>query len=338
MRRGDYNLREPMEGVASLIKDLPIAVTGAYGFIGRRLVARLVAASARVTVITRRDQVEAPAEWGGKVSVLQCDLLASGTAGQVPWSEFDSVFHLAGKSFVPASFRDPVDDIQDNAVLTVALLDAIQRVSAPTKIIAASSAAVYGNVADIPVSEDVPLRPVSPYGLSKVTAEHYLRFFASTMRTRVAIARLFSVYGPGQRKLAVHDLISKVASSPQKIEVMGTGEEVRDFIHVDDVVDALLVILIQGNFGGTVYNVGTGIGTRVADLMTTICAAMNMRPECCYTNAVQPGYPSIWIADINRLKKLGFKPRVSLAVGVQSTAEWILARGAAPSATLPISR
>jgi UDP-glucose 4-epimerase len=218
--------------------------------------------------------------------------------------------------------KDPVGDLRNNAEVTLHVLEAIRHFSPTTRLVYTSSAAVYGSPKKLPISENHPLVPVSPYGVSKLAAEGYVSLYAQLHSLRTASLRLFSVFGPGQRKQVVFDLIAKLRANPDELEVYGTGQEIRDFIYVDDVVSAALLVMTRGDLRGEVYNVASGEGTSIHELVETIVSVMGVRPRIHYTGHVRPGDALRWIADISRLASLGFRPSVNLWEGIKWIVKW----------------
>ena len=166
---------------------------------------------------------------------------------------FDVVFHLAGRVDVLGSVADPSHDLEVNGLTAFRLLEAIRTCSPGTRMVFASSAAVYGEATDRPLAEDAPTVPVAPYGVSKLMAERYVAVHAPLFDLRTASLRLFPTYGPKLRKQVVYDLIAKVHANPEELTILGDGEQVRDFIFVSDVVEAFLLVAESAPLRGETY-------------------------------------------------------------------------------------
>jgi len=164
---------------------------------------------------------------------------------------------------------------------------------------------------------------VSPYGVDKFAAEEHVRVAALLHGVRAAILRYFPVYGPRQRKQVVFDLINKVAASPRRIEVFGTGQELRDMGFVDDVVAATIVAADRAPGRGEVFNVGSGQMVTIAQVAETVARARGAQPEIVFTGSVRPGDSERMVADISRLRTLGYEPAVSLEQGIARTVAWV---------------
>jgi UDP-glucose 4-epimerase len=298
-----------------------VLVTGGAGFIGSHLVRRLVAEGTEVTVV---DDLSAPSAQPVPAGVTwhRVRLPDPALRSIVAEGRFDRVFHLAGAAYVPPSIDDPSADLDNNAAVTLDVLESVRRGSPGTPVVYTSSAAVYGSPTVLPISEETPILPVSPYGVSKYAAEQYVSLYARLHGLRTASLRLFSVFGPGQRKQVVFDLLAKLAADPDRLEVIGAGTEMRDFIFVDDVVAAALQVMSRGPLAGEVYNVASGTGVTIRELVGHVIGVTGLAPTVRYTGEVRPGDALHWVGDISRLKALGFSPAVSVEAGVRRIAEW----------------
>lgn len=297
-----------------------VLVTGGAGFIGRHLVARLVARGDEVTVLDdfRNSSPEGLAAVSDRIRFVQGDC----SHADAVLGDIDLVFHLAAPAYVPPSVEDPIGDLRANVEQTLLLLNAMRALERMPRLVHVSSAAVYGSPSLQPIREDFPPAPVSPYGVDKFAAEEHVRVAARIHGFRAAVLRYFSVYGPGQRKQVVYDLIRKVEADPTSIEVHGTGQELRDLVYVEDVVEATIVAADRAPGHGEAYNVGSGSYVSIADVVTAVCGAMGTQPEVRWTGSVRPGDPDRIVADIHKLRQLGYEPRVSFAEGIAATVAW----------------
>lgn len=293
-----------------------VLVTGGAGFIGSHLVERLVARGDAVTVV---DLHGSAASDGVDRQVGDCTLAAD----LIARGSYDLLFHLGAPAYVPPSVDDPIADLRANVEQTLHILQALRAHPAPARLIHISSAAVYGQPAVDALREDMPPAPVSPYGVDKFAAEEHVRVAANLHGIRAAILRYFPVYGPGQRKQVVYDLIMKMLDTPDRIEVFGDGSERRDFVYVDDVVDATLLAAEAAPALGEAYNVGTGTEVTIADVVTEVAQALGLSPEIAWSGSVRPGDSTAMVADIAKIGALGFAPTVTFADGVKNTAAWV---------------
>lgn len=299
-----------------------VLVTGGLGFIGSHLVEHLMARNCDVTVITKTgySHLHEP-----KVKVIHYDLATLARTNQLALEEFDYVFHLAGSAYVPFSLANPYEDFLQNAECTLLLLECLRKTSSKPKLIFPSSAAVYGNPHELPISEDSPTIPISPYGVSKLTAERYVEIYCRLHGIRATTLRFFSVYGPRQRKLVVFDIFSRLLKTPSRLELLGDGKHTRDFIHINDVVTALMLAAVSSCDDGSVFNVASGYSTSIANLASAIADTMSIAPEIVFDGNVRPGDPTFWSVDITKARtELGFDPSVSLSTGLASIKTWLL--------------
>lgn len=299
-----------------------VLVTGGAGFIGSHLVEALVERGDAVTVLddlrtATGDNLDAVAD---RIELIKADCLTA--AGVIAAEPFDLIFHLAAPSYVPPSVEDPIGDMVANVEVTLRLLEGIRRLDRRPRLMHVSSAAIYGQPAAQPIREDFPPAPLSPYGVDKFAAEEHVRVACELHGLRACILRFFPNYGPRQRKQVVYDLIRKIEAGPRRIEVFGTGEELRDICFVTDTVAGALVAAERAPARGEAYNIGSGTMVTIADIVRTVTAAMGAEPEVAWTGSVRPGDSQRMCADISRLRALGFEPRVSLSEGVARTVGW----------------
>lgn len=236
-----------------------------------------------------------------------------------------AVFHGAGGSSVGESVRDPAASLRDTVTATEVLLDFLLARAPAAKVIFPSSAAVYGAAADVALAEDRPPNPVSPYGEHKLAAEG-LCVSAAKAGLRVAVVRLFSVYGPGLRKQLPWELALKLMSGNPEITLFGTGAETRDFLNVEDVA-ALTAFLADASFDGPmIVNGGTGIATTVDAFAKRLGESLGKNPKITFNGQTRTGDPQHYQADTTKLRALGFSPKVDLATGLGRYADWLKSR------------
>jgi len=186
-----------------------------------------------------------------------------------------------------------------------------------------SSAAVYGNPASIPIDEEGPLRPISPYGFHKLLSEKLAEEFHVVYGLRTCIVRIFSAYGPGLQRQVLWDICQKALSEPV-VQLLGTGRETRDFVHASDVARGIRTVLEHASFQSEAYNLATGVETTIQDLASKLLNALDVTSSISFDGTVRQGDPMRWQADISRLSKLGFCPRISLAEGTRDYTRWVL--------------
>jgi UDP-glucose 4-epimerase len=234
----------------------------------------------------------------------------------------DAVVNCSGAASVPASFESPLHDYTLNTIRVAQMLEAIRLSKRCIRFVQLSSAAVYGNPAQFPVSESCMASPVSPYGWHKRQAEMVCEEYSSLYGVETSCLRIFSAYGPGLRKQVFWDVFRKSLRSPQ-IEMFGTGNEARDFIYVDDVAEAIDCVLQRGVFDGRAVNVGSGYSTTVRDAVETLLHKLGSSSTLVFKGEGRRGDPERWQADIEVLQAMGFEPRFNVQLGLERTAQWL---------------
>lgn len=287
-------------------------VLGGAGFIGSALVAHLERQGTSVIVVGRPRDDGARCDVQGDIGEMDLVKLFGGV---------DTVFHVAGAGSVPPSLKDPIGDL-DHVRITLRVLEAVRFAQSQPRLVVASSAAVYGDSVSLPMAEEHPKSPLSPYGVSKLAIEHYVSLYHHLYGVRAACARLFSVYGPGQRKLVVYDLMRRLTGDERDVVVAAPAEVARDFVFVDDVARALDVISLRAEATGEAYNVGSGVGTTLQELVSTIASVTSSTAHVRFSGELRPGDPARWFADVAKLRTLGMPMGTSLADGLATTYEW----------------
>ena len=301
-----------------------VLLTGGAGFIAGHLAEALVKNGAEVTLVDRRTRPH-PGSLRRACRHIHALSVGSPSFGKLLAADgpYDYIFHLAARAYAAGSVVQPYADFTTNLVATVRLLEQLRALGSKTSsLVFASSAAVYGNPAKLPVEETDPTVPVSPYGVSKLAAERYVAVYARLYGLPAASLRLFSVYGPGQTKQVVYDLLVKLRASPNHLVVLGDGTQVRDLMYVGDVAQAFMVAAANGRTDGAVYNVASGVGTSTADLAREIVAVQEADAAISFTGATRPGDPERWVGSWAALGSLGWAPRHSLRDGLDATTHW----------------
>lgn len=236
---------------------------------------------------------------------------------------FDAVINAAGSGNVPYSMSHPVLDFEANSLDTIRVLDVIRKHQPNCKYLHLSSAAVYGNPTRLPVQEADATHPLSPYGWHKLVAEQVCKEYSTVFGLMTAVARPFSVYGPGLKKQLFWDIFQRVRQQNGTINLIGTGKESRDFIYVSDLVSALDCIVQWGEMKGEVYNVATGVETTIKEAAILFLQALNKPNKYKFDGEVRAGDPLNWRADITNISTLGFNAQIPLSEGLIQLAHWI---------------
>ncbi|MFQ5718257.1 MAG: NAD-dependent epimerase/dehydratase family protein [Acidobacteriota bacterium] len=309
-----------------------VLVTGGCGLVGSAVVRRLCAAGRDVTVFDRPDLAIDLLTGEESIHRVTGDVRVPGDLARLSDGDWDLVFHLAAQTDVRASTQDPVVDFEVNAVGTLQVLE-WARAHGVRRFIYPSTVAVYDPGADMPLAETARVAPTSPYGASKLAGESLARAWGRTYGLEVVIVRLFNAYGPGMTKYVIHDLVRKLEADPHRLTVLGTGEQIRDYLHVRDVAAALDLVASRAS-PDSVFNLGSGQPVRIADLARMIVQVMDLADvEVVFTGASWPGDIKEWYADPARLRELGWEPEVSLGDGLAETVAWMRAHPGQPSAS-----
>ena len=234
----------------------------------------------------------------------------------------DIVMHCAGSADVNYSVQHPYEDLSSNYITTHNILFAMKKTGVTSRFVLFSSAAVYGNPVKLPMSEEKPIHPLSPYALHKRAAEEVCHYMNKNYHMDVKILRLFSVYGPGLKKQIFWDMYHKVKESG-RLNLMGSGEESRDYIYIDDLVEAaILVALDEGR--DIIYNIANGEETTIYKAAMTFAKYMKIPQELVtFSGRRREGDPINWCADITKLKMLGYKRKYSFEDGVEKYVDWL---------------
>lgn len=285
-------------------------VTGAGGFIGQHMVRYLRQQGVETLAV---DRCAGP-DKGPVDRVL--DLSEPGVLDRFLAADV-AVFHLAGSADVRASVAVPWDDFQDNVVTSLQVLESVRKARCP--MLFPSSGSVYDTQAPLPFHETSPLRPSSPYGAAKLAVEAYCSAYHRTYGVDVRIARMFSVFGPGMRRFAIHDFFHRLRDNPQQLVIGGDGGQSRDYLFVEDAVRALYWILREGG-RGEVYNVASGQPRSILAVAQAVVAAMRL-PECRVNPDGIPFAAEVYRmeAAVGKLNNLGFTAAVSFEEGIART-------------------
>jgi UDP-glucose 4-epimerase len=301
------------------LKQKKIVVTGGAGFIGSNLCRTLLEQGAEVTAFDNL--------YSGKIDFIK-DLMDKGlnfvqedirdpTALEKATKNCEIIFHLAAQTSVPFSMENPEEDSKINVIGTLNVLEAAKKAGA--RVVFASSAAVYGNPEKKPTPETYPTRPIAFYGLSKLLGENCCRFYQEIYDLEVVILRIFNVYGPNCHGV-IYDFLGKLQKTPDKLEVLGTGRQARDFVYISDMVNFLLKAATSPAATGEVFNVGTGTTSSVSELAKMIIEILGLNDVEIYFTGGQAweGDMDVTLANNSKaINRLQWRPQVSLKEGLK---------------------
>ncbi|UFH30874.1 NAD-dependent epimerase/dehydratase family protein [Chryseobacterium sp. C-71] len=235
--------------------------------------------------------------------------------------QFDVCINCSGAASVPDSLVHRLRDFTLNAQNVFKILDAIKKNNPLCKFINLSSAAVYGNPTNLPIKECDAISPVSPYGFHKKIAEEILEEFHQLFQISCCSLRIFSAYGVGLQKQLLWDISQKVKFQ-KDIELYGTGRETRDFINVEDILQSIELVIHNGDFNADVYNIANGVQVKIKDIAELILKELDFKGNLSFSGHEREGDPLYWVADITKLKTLGYTQQISIKEGITKYVQW----------------
>lgn len=294
-----------------------ILIFGSEGFIGRHCVNFFLQNGWAVSGCDLVDYPSADYEYT-KISRLQPLF-----AGLFEQHQYDACINASGNGSVPVSISNPISDFEANCADVIQILDLLRTKNNKCKYLHISSAAIYGNPQQLPVTEQSQAKPLSPYGWHKYMAEMLCQQYHALYNLPIVIVRPFSVYGPGLHKQLFWDLYQKYRQNPAELNLWGTGNETRDFIHIFDLVSAFNLILQNAAMQAEVYNVASGEEITIAAAVDLFFNGMDSRPLVKFNNLERAGDPTKWRADIGKLQSLGYQSKQTFANGITETLKWL---------------
>ena len=319
-------------------------VTGGAGFIGSHLVEELLKGGRKVVVLDdlstgKRENL--PEENENltfiKGSITDRELLKN----LFDSYKFHTVFHLAAVASVFKSVEEPIETHRVNFDGTLYLLEESRRTKVE-KFVFASSAAVYGDLPELPKKESMPVKPLTPYGIDKYASERYVVNSYQLYGLRSTALRFFNVYGERQDpsspysgviSIFIERTLRYLNGEETTIDIFGDGKQTRDFIYVKDVVNALLLSEKSEESNGKVYNVGTGKETSLLKLLAILEKIAGKIPPIRFLSP-REGDIKRSVADITKIKNLGYKLTFSLRKGLLKTFNWEKERNSKPNFSL----
>ncbi len=297
-------------------------ITGAAGFLGSALANRLAHEGHQVRGI---DDLST----GDPQSLSPDILFTRGDVNDRPklWTllqDVDCVYHLAARVLVAESVLYPREYNAVNVGGTVSLMEAIRDVGV-RRVVFISSGAVYGDQGEQPLREDAPLNPHSPYAVSKLSAEYYVRTIGDLWNIETVCLRVFNAYGPGQHLPASHPPVIpnflRQAVRGGTLVMHSDGSQTRDYVFLDDVINAMVAAATAPGIGRLRINVGSGTETTIRELANLVIQVTKSKAEVMYNHRTSAGV-SRMCADLTLARdKLGYRPRVTLAEGLRLTLE-----------------
>ncbi len=314
------------------MKGKNVLITGGLGFLGSNLATRLVHQGAKVTVIDALIPGLGGNEFNvngikDKITIIKDDVRNEKLMAELVQGK-DFVFHLAGQVDHHRSMENPLEDLDIRCRGTITLLEALRKNIGKCKLIFSSTRAVYGSPEQLPVSESASTSPKGMYAVTSLAAEKMILVYSSIYGIRSSILRITNGYGPGQqmrKPYGVANWFVRQVIDGKPIKLMGDGTNLRDFLYVDDISDALIAAAVSENADGEVFNVASGAGISFLQLAKKVIAA-NGSGSCEFvpypedTRKLEPGS---FVADVGKIRKaLGWRPKTPLEEGLRLTIQF----------------
>jgi UDP-glucose 4-epimerase len=307
-----------------------ILVTGGAGFIGSHLVDAVMAQGKEVVVFDNlsNGSLENIIRWRSHpaFSFIKGDLLNPTDLAKLEIKSYDLIFHLAANPEVRVGSENPDIHFQQNIAATYNLLELVRKAGNHPTLVYTSTSTVYGEAAKVPTPEDyAPLKPISIYGASKLAGEALVTAYAYTYGFKAVIYRIANVVGPRSRHGVVYDFVQKLKKNWSELEILGDGTQTKSYLYVSDCIEAMLVGIEKSGEQVEIYNIGSADQIDVKTIANIVVEEMGLKDvKFVFTGGVDGGRG--WIGDvknmqmdINKIKKQGWKPRLSSEQAIRQT-------------------
>ena len=283
---------------------MKITILGSQGFIGSNLVNFFRYQGHEIQTLSKED-------------LLDINILINA------FEKSEVVINCIGSATVGYSYTNTGEAFESNVIIVGKVLEHLRQNSFQhIKFINLSSAAVYGNPENLPVKELDETKPMSPYGYHKLMSELLLKEYHHCFGLKTLSLRIFSAYGIGQKKLLLWDLHQKIRNSNGKICLFGTGNETRDFIHVDDIAQQIMLVISNASFKGEAVNVGNGVGVKILEVVDLYHKYYPKKFEYYFNGEVRLGDPFNWCADIALMRNWDYQNSVGMEQGIENYIKW----------------
>lgn len=293
-----------------------ILITGVAGFLGYHTAKYFKTCGFNVTGIDVLDIS------GQKVPVdtfIKDNLSLASLAGI--GNEFDVIVHCAGSGSVAYSNEFPLDDFERNVTSLLLVLEYMRLHNAQAKLIYPSSAAVYGQRDDVPISESAPCSPISPYGFHKMIGEELCKSYGLNFHLNISTIRFFSLYGVGLRKQLLWDACDKFMKNEKIVYFSGNGQETRDWLNVNDAV-SLISRVAESRDRCETINGGSGEKLSISDVLNTISREIGKDQTVVFDGKIRPGDPRHYHANISKARSYGWEPITAIEAGIKEYVSW----------------
>ena len=298
-----------------------VLVLGGLGFVGRHLCQALSNGGAIVYALGHGTIPQSEINAWGIHHWVDSSISLDALVEHFKNIQFCAVIHCAGSGAVSLSYKQPLEDYHRSVTSVLASLEFIRTTQTKnTRFVLASSAAVYGDQNTV-LTESSELKPVSPYGLHKQAAENICAEYSQYFDVKCSLVRLFSVYGAGLQKQLIWDAANKFKSA--NCDFFGTGNEMRDWIHIKDAARLLSVAALKDQSNFEIYN-GCNQQASTSEVLTLLAESLNVNLTPSFSKEVHTGNPKDLIGSNEKaVRMLDWIPRVSLQVGLKSYAQWL---------------
>ncbi|UCG01074.1 MAG: GDP-mannose 4,6-dehydratase [Candidatus Heimdallarchaeota archaeon] len=301
-------------------------VTGGAGFVGSHLIERLLLEKHSVVCLDdfssgKEKNLESIRD---KIKIVEGDIRDIDIVQKIV-IDVDYVFHLAAQTSVTRSVREPQYDASVNIEGTINLLEAIKECSVKRIIFMSTGGAIYGEPISLPATESTMEEPISPYGLSKLTAEKYLHFYSKAYGLSYVILRPANIYGPRQDphgEAGVISIFLEKIKTNKPLEIFGDGKDTRDYVYVKDIAE--ICINAMNSSQTDVFNAGTGNQTSLLELIKTIEYVTKVEADKKFCDPRPGDVHYIALDSLKAYEKLGWKPTTDLTIGIHKTWDWFL--------------
>lgn len=292
-------------------------MAGGAGFIGSHLADRLITEGYRVVavdnlVLGRAENLRHLFSNPNFTFVLSDLSLPAGVDKLFRTYGFDVVFHFAANSDIKASAFEPVKDLKNTFLTSINILEGMRKYSAK-EIIFASSSAVYGNKPRIKIREDIgDLNPASYYGGAKLASEAFITSYCHMNDIKSWILRFPNVVGGRLTHGVIHDFINKLKQNPTRLEILGNGQQCKPYLHINDLIEAIIYLWHKGQDKINCFNIGVDSGTSVVSIADMVCAEMGLKNVQYLYSGGRAGWPGDvpeFRYDLGKIKAAGWKPR-----------------------------
>lgn len=320
------------EEIGSYFKGKEVLITGGAGFIGSNLAHTLVALGAKVTVVDAMQELYGGNEFNlqdirEQIEFVKGDIRDADLMAKLVQDK-KLIFNLAAQVSYIDSKEQPFLDLDINGRGHLTVLEAVASHAPKARVMFSSSRLVYGKILKIPVGEGHPTDPLSIYGIHKLLGEKYYRYYADTFGLHTVSVRIPNPYGPRQQmkhsKYSIVGWFVRLAMEGKTIEVFGEGKQERDYLYIDDIVDAFLRLAAQGR-AGEVYNIGTDERVRFVDMVETVIAEVGSGKahHVPWPERYEKNETGNYVADTKKIfRETGWQPDIRLKEGIRRMVEY----------------